>query len=263
MHIFLRRRSPRDGGALLCNLLNNIEFLAEASRGRTRSARHLLPYDCKASRRGCCPPAVPPNHAAGWVNRRAVPPAPVNRRKERAVADRERDRPRCSSTTVPNQTPGGARDSRCWLAQNPAFRVATPRSLSRSRAFRTRAPPGARHEAHARARRRRTDAGAARARAEPESACGARRDAPADDGDALPSRPRCSPPSSPERRRASTASSATAGISAISPKSGSGASPITWSAARSSGMPRNGATRRSPAPSSSGGTTCTRRPISR
>ena len=40
------------------------------------------------------------------------------------------------------------------------------------------------HESHARTRRRRSDTVAARACAEPESACSARRDAPADDGHA-------------------------------------------------------------------------------
>ena len=96
-----------------------------------------------------------------------------------------------------------------------------------------------------------------------KAARGARRHAPADHGDARPSRPRCSPPSSPARCRASTASSPTAGISAISPRSGSGASPTAWWAARSCGKPRSGATRPSPAPSCSGGTTCIRRPTSR
>ena len=157
---------------------------------------------------------------------------------KRAVADRERDRPRSPSSTMPEQDAAqlavrwGARDSRCLLAHDPAFRAAIHGPLWRSRAARTSArrsvrcqparsslrkppprtwrnpvairpasfsrrdrdaqrpcmarcaPSGTGHETHARAGRRRADASAARARTQPDSACGARRAAPADDGHA-------------------------------------------------------------------------------
>ena len=56
------------------------------------------------------------------------------------------------------------------------------------------------------------------------------------------------------------ARSPTAGTSATSPRSGCGASRTGWSRARRSGRPAGGATRTSPAPRCSGGTTCTPRP---